>query len=188
MLFSRRLLSAGAACSRPRLAVSARFSRPQILLPRAPSTFSHTAGRLFSSAPRRPYQIDPNDPRLRQARPLVTLPRLCRVVRSPSTHAVVLLAAAAAAAFHFMHIEVVPVSGRQRFNCFGASSVRDVADMQFRRVVYEVEHSGDRFLPEHDLRVRMVRRVMERLIPVSGMEDEEWEVRVIDDPGTLSSW
>lgn len=28
----------------------------------------------------------------------------------------------------------------------------------------------------------MVKRVMARLVPVSGMEDVDWEIRVIDDP------
>jgi metalloendopeptidase OMA1, mitochondrial len=32
----------------------------------------------------------------------------------------------------------------------------------------------------------MVKRVMKRLIPVSGMENQEWQIRVIDDPGNIS--
>jgi predicted Zn-dependent protease len=35
-------------------------------------------------------------------------------------------------------------------------------------------------LPEWDPRVRMVERVMNRLIPVSGLESAKWQVHVID--------
>jgi len=94
----------------------------------------------------------------------------------------VVAAVAAAVVFYFANIEVVPVSGRRRFNCFSASSLRRVADMQYEHTIEEVEAQGGRFLPEWDDRTRMVERVMARLIPVSGLEGQDWEVRVIDDP------
>lgn len=94
---------------------------------------------------------------------------------------VALVAIAAAFAFYFSNIQTVPVSGRRRFNCFSKNFVEAVAEQQVRRVIWEVEHQGGRFLPAWDPRVRMVGRVMERLIPVSGMEDAQWEIRVIDD-------
>ena len=104
-----------------------------------------------------------------------------RVARSPRTGMVALVAIAAAFAFYFSNIQTVPVSGRRRFNCFSKNFVEAVAEQQVRRVIWEVEHQGGRFLPAWDPRVRMVGRVMERLIPVSGMEDAQWEIRVIDD-------
>ena len=107
-----------------------------------------------------------------------------RVARSPRTGAVALVAAAAAFAFYFSNIQTVPVSGRRRFNCFSGGFVEAVGEQQVRRVIWEVEHQGGSFLPEWDPRVRMVRRVMARLIPVSGMEDANWEIRVIDDNRT----
>jgi len=35
---------------------------------------------------------------------------------------------------------------------------------------------------DYDKRVRKVRRVLERLIPASGLTDQNWEIHVIDDP------
>lgn len=43
------------------------------------------------------------------------------------------------------------------------------------------EYQG-RILPPWDRRVQMVQRVLDRLIPASGLADENWEVHVIDDP------
>lgn len=140
--------------------------------------FSH---RYFSSSPKSRY-YDPNDPRLRNAKPLFTRPQMFRFIRSPSTHAVALLSIAAAVAFYFANMEVVPVSGRRRFNCFGEESVKEVARLQYNRVLYDVERSGGRFLGDWDSRTRMVKRVMAKLEPVSGMPGVDWEVRVIDDP------
>lgn len=45
-----------------------------------------------------------------------------------------------------------------------------------------MREEGERILPEWDRRVRMVKRVMERLIPASGVSDVAWEVHVIDSP------
>lgn len=62
------------------------------------------------------------------------------------------------------------------------------SDAQVKRLIWEVEHSGGRFLSDWDPRVAMVKRVMQRLIPVSGMEDADWEIRVIDDPHTANAF
>ncbi len=148
--------------------------------------------RPFSpTTPRRSF--DPNkwhrpedDPyyKLSRARPLVTAPRLRRFARSPTTRGVAAAAVAAAVAFYFANLQTVPVSGRRRFNCVGEEFVAAVAEQQVRRLVWEVERQGGRFLGDRDPRTRLVKRVMARLIPCSGMEDADWEVRVIDDPGT----
>ncbi len=103
---------------------------------------------------------------------------------SPRTHTVVAIAVVGALVFYFSNVEIVPVSGRRRFNCFSEETVREVAELQHHHILAELEAQGGRFLSEWDPRTRMVRRVMKRLIPVSGMEGE-WEVRVIDDPGEL---
>lgn len=125
-----------------------------------------------------------DDPRykLAQAKPLVTGSSLGRFARSGTTRTVAVIAVAAAVLFYFSNMQTVPVSGRRRFNCFSESFVEAVAQQQVKRIVWEVEHQGGRFLGDWDPRTRMVKRVMARLIPVSGMEDAEWEVRVIDDP------
>ncbi|KAK8056873.1 mitochondrial metalloendopeptidase OMA1 [Apiospora rasikravindrae] len=120
--------------------------------------------------------------RLRNAKPLFTDRGFRGFIRSPSTHTVAALAFFGAVGFYFYNLQTVPVSGRKRFNCFTEESVEAVSEQQVKRIEWEVERQGGRFLSDWDPRTRMVKRVMRRLIPVSGMEDSDWEVRVIDDP------
>ncbi|EEY14434.1 mitochondrial metalloendopeptidase OMA1 [Verticillium alfalfae VaMs.102] len=58
--------------------------------------------------------------------------------------------------------------GRRRFNCFADETVAELSAQQVRQIELEVERQGGRFLPEWDPRTRLVKRVMARLIPVSG--------------------
>ncbi|KAH6845074.1 peptidase family M48-domain-containing protein [Chaetomium sp. MPI-CAGE-AT-0009] len=157
---------------------------------------------------RRSYNYDPNgngnrrpprpppaaytDPahreaQLRAAKPLVHW-RGFRALHTPSTYTVILVAAGGALTFYFANLETVPVSGRTRFNAYGAGSVRKAGDMEHRRLLWELEQQGVGLLPEWDWRVVRVRRVMERLLPFSGMQGEEWEVCVVDDPRTANAF
>ncbi|ROW07651.1 hypothetical protein VPNG_06830 [Cytospora leucostoma] len=142
------------------------------------------------------YDYDPNlgDPwyhhRLRTAKPLFR-GNAQTILRSPRTHTVVAVSIALALAFYFYNLEVVPVSGRRRFNCYSESSVRELSAMQYKRLIYEMERQGARFLSDRDPRTIMVKRVMSRLIPVSGVPEgssAEWEVRVIDDRTTANAF
>ncbi|KAI0134418.1 peptidase family M48 [Xylariales sp. AK1849] len=139
--------------------------------------------RSFSRIPprQRPWHNHNPEEELKNAKPLVTNGGIGRFFRSPSTHTVAFLAVAAAVVFYFSNMQTVPVSGRKRFNCYSESTVEAVGEQQVKRIIYDVERQGGRFLSEWDPRTRMVKRVMKRLIPVSGMEDSDWEVRVIDD-------
>ncbi|KAK7750870.1 metalloendopeptidase [Diatrype stigma] len=187
---------------RPRLASGSGIdpvtTNASVLLPprpRRPAQHDHQT-RSFSQTPRQPY--NPNkwhhpheDPsyQLARAKPLVTGSALGRFARSWTTRTVAAVAAAAAVVFYFANVQTVPVSGRRRFNCFSERFVAAVAEQQVKRIVWEVERQGGRFLGEGDARTRMVRRVMARLIPVSGAgEGTEWEVRVIDDPRTANAF
>lgn len=71
--------------------------------------------------------------------------------------------------------------------------------MEYKRLMYELESKGIRVLPAWDGRTVRVRRVMERLLPFSGMLDEGgnngegkeghgWEVYVVDDPRTANAF
>ncbi|KAL7622981.1 metalloendopeptidase [Parahypoxylon ruwenzoriense] len=135
----------------------------------------------------RNYNHDPYH-RLSQAEPLITSHRLRRVVRSPSLRTVLALSVVGALVFYFSNIQTVPVSGRRRFNCFSEETVEAAGDAQVKRLIWEVERAGGRFLSDWDPRTAMVKRVMRRLIPVSGMEDADWEIRVIDDPHTANAF
>ncbi|KAI1306197.1 peptidase family M48-domain-containing protein [Xylaria venustula] len=152
---------------------------------RSQRSFSHTTRRRNDW--RDPRRKDPSD-ELRRAKPLFTSEGLSRFIRSPSLHTVIVLSVAGAVTFYFMNIQTVPVSGRQRFNCYSEAKVRATGEAQAKRIEWEVERAGGRFLPDWDPRTRLVKKVMKRLIPVSGIEDSEWEVRVIDDPHTANAF
>lgn len=171
-----------------------RPSPPASALPRR--FFSHSPARPRQIDPRRPpdYDYDPKlgDPwyhhRLRTAKPLFK-GNAKTIIRSPRTHTVVVVSIALAVAFYFYNLEVVPVSGRKRFNCYSENTVMQMSDMQYKRLIYDMERSGARFLGDWDPRTLMVRRVMSRLIPVSGVDDDvNWEVHVIDDRTTANAF
>jgi predicted Zn-dependent protease len=136
--------------------------------------------------PRQQYN-DPHE-QLAHAKPLLTSHGLSRFLWSPSLHAVIALSVAGALVFYFVNVQTVPVSGRRRFNCFSEAYVEATSEAQVKRIEYDVERSGRRFLSERDWRTVFVRKVLRRLIPVSGMPDSEWEVRVIDDPNTANAF
>ncbi|KAI1365761.1 peptidase family M48-domain-containing protein [Xylaria arbuscula] len=156
---------------------------PSVFRPQRP--FSHTARRRNDW--RDPRRHDPHE-QLRQAKPLFTSQGFSRFIRSPSLHTVVVISVGSAVIFYFSNIQTVPVSGRQRFNCYSDDKVKATGEAQAKRIVYEVERAGGRFLDDWDWRTRLVKKVMRRLIPVSGMEDSEWEIRVIDDPHTANAF
>ncbi|KAI0426570.1 peptidase family M48-domain-containing protein [Xylaria sp. FL1042] len=147
--------------------------------------FSHTARRRNDW--RDPRRRGPAD-ELRRAKPLFTSEGMARFLRSPSLYTVIVASVAGAVVFYFMNIQTVPVSGRQRFNCYSEAKVRATGEAQAKRIKWEVERAGGRFLDDWDWRTRLVKKVMRRLIPVSGMEDSDWEIRVIDDPHTANAF
>lgn len=192
-----RRISPSTLISSPRIPTPLpRPSPPASALPRR--FFSHSSIRTRQLDPRKPPQVDYDpklgDPwyhhRLRNAKPLFR-GNARTIIRSPRTHTVVVVSVALAVAFYFYNLEVVPVSGRKRFNCYSENTVMKMSDMQYRRLIYDMERSGQRFLGDWDPRTLMVRRVMSRLIPVSGMGEEEaaeWEVHVIDDRSTANAF
>lgn len=88
-------------------------------------------------------------------------------------------------AFYAYNTEVVPVSGRRRFNIISAENEAKLAVQMYEEVIEEFQ--GRIFGPNHPM-TRRVRRVMNRLIPMSGIEDLEWEVFVIKDDSTKNAF
>ena len=81
--------------------------------------------------------------------------------------------------FYVYNLERVPVSGRLRFNCVPAEYEEQMAKELFQQVMSEYR---GKVLPENHPKSRMVKRVLERLVPNSGLEAlQRWEVRVIED-------
>jgi metalloendopeptidase OMA1, mitochondrial len=113
-----------------------------------------------------------------------------RTMRSTSMQTIMVVAAVGALLFYFTHLEVVPVSGRRRFNCFSEDSMKMLGEMQYEQLMEEAQAQGERFLPDYDPRTIVVRNVMSRLIPVSGMPDNpgDWEIVVIDDPAIINAF
>lgn len=78
---------------------------------------------------------------------------------------------------YVFNLEEVPVSGRRRFNIVGDGYMNDLGQQQAAQILQEY---GDAVLPEWDPRTKQVQRVLERLIPSSGMKDVKWEIHVIE--------
>lgn len=77
------------------------------------------------------------------------------------------------------NLEEVPVSHRRRFNIVGPEKEAAAGQMMYKQTMQEY---GNQILPASHPKSRMVQRVLDRLIPHSGLENEDWEVHVIADP------
>lgn len=169
---------------RPRCGFS---SAPALPLPRpaivARRHLSHTRPRLVPPP-------DDRFRRLRHARPLVpnaVADRFARAGRGRNSRALVVVCVAAAVAFYLCNSQTVPVTGRRRFNFLSDGLVARMYARSADAVAREVLEQGGHFLSEWDPRTMAVRRVMRRLIPVSGMADLDWEICVIADNSTSQS-
>ncbi|KAH0366608.1 hypothetical protein KCU65_g5217, partial [Aureobasidium melanogenum] len=88
--------------------------------------------------------------------------------------------AGACGGFYIYNLEVVPVSGRRRFNIVSASTEQQSGQELYQQVVQEYQ---GRILPPSHPQHKLVQRVLNRLIPHSGLpaETNNWEVHVIRD-------
>ena len=66
-----------------------------------------------------------------------------------------------------------------RFNVISPAIEEQLGQDMLEQTMQEF---GNQIMPEYTKEHRMVQRVLNRLIPHSGLRNEEWEVRVIDDP------
>ncbi|KAK7202562.1 peptidase family M48-domain-containing protein [Myxozyma melibiosi] len=81
--------------------------------------------------------------------------------------------------FYLSNVEPAPVSGRRRFIVTTPKLEQMLGDSQYHSLL--AEYRG-RVYPDNHPDVIRVKRVMKRLIAVSGMEDVDWQVHVIVDP------
>ena len=73
----------------------------------------------------------------------------------------------------------MPGTGRRRFNWMSAETEKSLAQQNLAPLLQEYR---GKILPEWAPETRLVMKVMERLIPNSGVQDgEQWEIRVIKD-------
>jgi len=107
---------------------------------------------------------------------------LYRWAASPNFYRHVGVITVGAGGVYLYNLEEVPVSGRRRFNIIPPSLEAKISESTVQQI--KEEYKG-RILPEHDYRVRQVKRVLERLLPFAegeGVRDMDWEVNVIDSP------
>jgi metalloendopeptidase OMA1, mitochondrial len=77
------------------------------------------------------------------------------------------------------------VTHRRRFNCMPADWDKQIGTEMQQQILKEYE---GKVLPASDPRVLLVAKVLNRLIPASGMGDQEWEVHVIDEPKLINAF
>ncbi|KZF21635.1 hypothetical protein L228DRAFT_239596 [Xylona heveae TC161] len=87
--------------------------------------------------------------------------------------------------FYVLNLEEVPVSGRRRFNVFSSETEEELGRQQYQQIMQQYQQQ---ILPAWNPHTRMVRRVMERLIPATGLQSANWEVHVIDDPNQINAF
>ncbi len=85
--------------------------------------------------------------------------------------------AGAGGGFYVYNLESVPISGRRRFNMVSNAQEEATAKEMYQQVLQQF---GDSVLPDNDRRTQRVKRVLQRLIPSTGLESADWEVRVIE--------
>ncbi|KAI6830152.1 hypothetical protein KC342_g8582 [Hortaea werneckii] len=84
------------------------------------------------------------------------------------------------ATIYVSNLEQVPVSDRYRFNIISASWEKSLGESMYRQTIQEF---GRKLMPEYTYEHRLVKKVLDRLIPHSGLAHEDgWEVHVINDP------
>ncbi|RDW91109.1 hypothetical protein BP5796_02274 [Coleophoma crateriformis] len=155
------------------------FPAAQPRTPSCPSSVRNYAFRHRDDPPRRAGRVLRYDPqRVHGAKPLITVEQLQNFGRSPQTKIIVVVIAGAGAIFYYSNLETVPVSGRRRFNCYSEASVEQEGQLLYQKIMMDAQQQGA-LVPSWDRRSKMVERVMQRLIPASGLEHVNWEVHVI---------
>ena len=82
------------------------------------------------------------------------------------------------AVVYVYNLEQVPLTKRRRFNVISPETEKAFGDSQYQEILNEFK---GRILPANHPYTELVARVTERLLPHSGLADEEWKVHVIDD-------
>ena len=83
------------------------------------------------------------------------------------------------------NLETVPVSGRRRFNWVNPEYEAQMGLQQYQQVVRQ--YQGQILPPSHPA-TRLVQKVLERLIPSTSLNGQNWEVNVIDDNQQMNAF
>lgn len=154
------------------------FALPRTLLPRrAPALLQKRSIYIeFQIPPPRGRPRRPNYNRFQQHK---------QTLRQPLVRRWLAGTAAAATGFYVYNLETVPITGRRRFNIISPATEAQLAGQMFQATMDEFR---GRVLPRDHPAVKRVRRVMERLQGVSGLDEGGWEVFVVRDEGVRNAF
>ena len=164
------MITSKAFCAKSIFSSQARIIRPNN--PRNFSSYSRFQQRYQ-------YQRFGGGPTYSRARG--TLNVFQRWAARPTFYAEIGGIGALAGSVYVYNLEVVPVSGRRRFNLISPEMETQLAQEQYALVMQEY---GQKILSERDPRTRLVQKVLNRLIPASGLTGLDWEIHVVDSPET----
>lgn len=82
-------------------------------------------------------------------------------------------------------LEKVPVTGRTRFNVVSSEQEQALSKKMYRQAMQQYR---SRLVPRDHPASVVVRRVLKRLIPASGLEDSNWELHVVNDPKEMNAF
>lgn len=83
------------------------------------------------------------------------------------------------------NLERVPISNRLRFNIISGVEEMEISKSQHESILNEYQ---GRILPQYSKETQHVKRVLERLIPASGLETLNWEIYVIKDDSNINAF
>lgn len=92
---------------------------------------------------------------------------------------------AAAGAYYIANLETVPVSGRRRFSIVSHETEKQLGKQQYDQLLQQ--YAGA-ILPESSREHQQAVRVLQRLIPNAGIDDQDWEVHVIADHEQMNAF
>lgn len=105
--------------------------------------------------------------------------------QSPAFRAAIGITVVGGGAFYYVNLETVPISGRRRFNCISPETEQSMSDQQVGQVLKQ--YQGHILPPNHPAAV-LCQRVLDRLIQAAGLEGNQWDLRVIDDPKMVNAF
>lgn len=85
----------------------------------------------------------------------------------------------ASGAFYVSNLERAPISDRLRFMLISRSMEERIGNEGYHEILDEYKGS---LLPDNHPQVLRVKKIMKRIIKVSGLDDLDWRVHVVNDP------
>jgi len=87
--------------------------------------------------------------------------------------------------YYYTHLDQVPISGRRRFLAISPEDEEFMARSSLQQVLQQY---SAKILPSYHPVHQFVAGVVKRLLPVTGLQNLEWEIRVIADPQKVGNW